>query len=200
MAQRGQGAGIRCRARRASSLEWSCSHTSTEGSADFEFSSSDPYEVLQMSVILKWARLPIISNGFLVVQSQNSLKLNRNLVILICTILSGSHLKAYHLLIIEPNPIVHRNLGHHHSVNVYGGQNRNSKQKRLTPDERDMTLRPKVRATSSQTNNEKDKRDRTKLPDAHLHLVKNDYLAEIIPGVIFLNNGSQQNKCLVQQV
>ena len=80
------------------------------------------------------------------------------------------------------------------------GQNRNSKQKRLTRDERDMTLRPKIRATSSQTNNEKDKRDRTKLPDAHLHLVKNDYLAEIIPGVILLNNGSQQNQCLVQQV
>ena len=43
----------------------------------------------------------------------------QSIVILTCTILPGSHLKAYHLLIIELIPIERRNLGHHHSVNVF---------------------------------------------------------------------------------
>ena len=63
-----------------------------------------------------------------------------------------------------------------------------------------MTFRPKIRATSSQTNNEKTKRDRTKVPDAHLHLAKIDYLTEIDPGVILLSISSLQYQCLVQQV
>ena len=63
---------------------------------------------------------------------------------------------------------------------------------------RDMTLRQKMRATSSPTNNEKNKRDRTRVLDAHWHLARNDYLTEIIPGVILLSNGSQQNQCLVR--
>ena len=40
-------------------------------------------------------------------------------VILTCTILPGSHRKAYRLLIIELDPIERRNLGHRHSVNVF---------------------------------------------------------------------------------
>ena len=40
-------------------------------------------------------------------------------VILSCPVLPGSHLEAYHLLMIELDRIQRRNLGHHHSVNVY---------------------------------------------------------------------------------
>ena len=41
----------------------------------------------------------------------------QNSVILTCTILPGSHLKACRLLIIELDPIERRNLGRRHSVN-----------------------------------------------------------------------------------
>ena len=39
--------------------------------------------------------------------------------ILTCTILPGPHLKACHLLTIELDPIERRNLGRHHTVNLY---------------------------------------------------------------------------------
>ena len=61
--------------------------------------------------------LSIYSNGFLIVQSQDSLKLNRSRAILTCTILPRSLLKAYHVLIIELDPIERRNLERRHSAN-----------------------------------------------------------------------------------
>ena len=63
--------------------------------------------------------LSIYSNGFLIVQQrQDGLKLNRSLVILTCAILSGSFLKAYHMLIIELDPIERRNFKRRHSANA----------------------------------------------------------------------------------
>ena len=59
--------------------------------------------------------------------------------------------------------------------------------------ERDMTLGPKIRATSSQTNNEKTHETGQ---ESRMHIctsTKNDYLTEIIPGFTLLSNGSQQN-------
>ena len=50
------------------------------------------------------------------------------------------------------------------------------------------------------TTKKKNTRDRTRVLDAHLHLAKNDFLIELVPRVILLSNGSQQNQCLVQQV
>ena len=62
--------------------------------------------------------LSIYSNGFLIVQSQDSLKLNRSRAILTCTILPRSFLKASHVLKTELDPSERRNLKRPHSANV----------------------------------------------------------------------------------
>ena len=60
--------------------------------------------------------LSIDSNGFLTVQQrQDGLKLS--FLILTCTIIPRSFLKAYHVLIIELDPIERRNLKRRHSAN-----------------------------------------------------------------------------------
>ena len=62
-----------------------------------------------------------------------------------------------------------------------------------------MTLRPRICATSNQTNNEK-KTETGQVPDAHLHLAKNDCLSKTVPGVILLSISSLQDQCHVQQI
>ena len=66
----------------------------------FEFSSSDQCEVLQMSSIVN-NLFAHYFEWFLQRTKPKHSEAEQNLVILTCTILSGSHLKAYHLRKIE---------------------------------------------------------------------------------------------------
>ena len=84
----------------------------------FEFSSSDTYEVLQMFSILKNSHVHYFE-WFLGRTMPRRSDAEQNLVISTRTILPGSHLKAYHLLIIELDPIQRRNLGRRHFVSLH---------------------------------------------------------------------------------
>ena len=64
-----------------------------------------------------WCQIPWVL-WFLARTKPRQSEAEQNPAIWTRTILPGSHLKAYHLLIIELNPIVHRNLGRRHSVSV----------------------------------------------------------------------------------
>ena len=64
-----------------------------------------------------WRQIPWVL-WFLARTKPRQSEAEQNPAIWTRTILPGSHLKAYHLLIIELNPIVHRNLGRRHFVSV----------------------------------------------------------------------------------
>ena len=97
--------------------DWSSFHNfalDCEASSSHHLINMKFYRCLQSQITC----LPIVSNGFLIVQSQDG-ETEQRPVTLTCTILPGSHLKACRWLITELHPIERRNIGRRHSANVY---------------------------------------------------------------------------------
>ena len=78
----------------------------------FEFSSSGQNEVLQLSSIVN-STAPCFA-PFIDHTKPTQSEVEQNSVILTCTILPGSYLRAFHSQVIEQHPIWRRNLEHRH--------------------------------------------------------------------------------------
>ena len=97
--------------------DWSPFHNIAPDSEVLEFSSSDPYEVLQLSSIVNNSASHCFEQ-ILDRTKQTQSEAEQNSVILTCSILPGSYLRAFHSLITVHDPIWRRNLEHRRSVSL----------------------------------------------------------------------------------